>query len=46
MKTFIKPKGLKYTDMCIYIDKNAYTDNPDDEKIFQYLYHLVSMLAH
>lgn len=49
--TFNKPKGMKYTDMCIYIDKHLpdiaepYA-NPDIEgKIYQYLYHIVYALA-
>ena len=35
-----KPKGVKYTDMAIYVDKHVYEDDCDDEMIFQYLYHL------
>lgn len=46
---FQKPKGLKYTDMCIYIDGIVARGNPTEDeknKIFEYLYHLAFMLAH
>ena len=49
--TFNKPKGLKYTDMCIYIDKNLpliveQGKNPTvEDKIYEYLYHIVYALA-
>ena len=46
---FQKPRGMKYTDMCIYIDKIVARGNPTEEeqnKIFEYLYHLAFMLAH
>lgn len=46
MPTFKKPGNVKYTDMCIYIDKHVYTEDADDEKIFEYLYHVINMLAH
>ena len=45
---FNKPKDLKYTDMCIFIDdyiaSNQY-NNDDDALIYQYLYFIVKMLA-
>ena len=43
-----KPKDMKYTDMCIYIDKNAYREGLTEEEeniIFQYLFHISFMLA-
>ena len=41
-----KPKNMTYTDMCIYIDEHIYTDKElDYEKIYEYLFHLVLMLA-
>lgn len=44
--TFNKPAGVKYVDMAIYIDKHAYlTEGRDDEKIYEYLYHLFYVLA-
>ena len=49
---FNKPKGLKYTDMCIYIDAHLKdivvpNANPDVEsKIYEYLYHIAYALAY
>ena len=46
---FQKPRGVKYTDMCIYIDNIVARGDPTEEeqnKIFEYLYHLSFMLAH
>ncbi len=40
-----KPSGVRYVDMCIYIDNNVYTDEYDEDLVFQYLYHLTYMLA-
>lgn len=43
-----KPKNLKYTDMCIYIDKHAYDENKTEEvkeNIYKYIYFLSHMLA-
>lgn len=44
---FKKP-DMKYTDMAIYIDQNAYQDNSEDvdNLIFQYIFHLIEMLAY
>lgn len=39
---------VRYVDMCIYIDKHAYDENPTEEvenTIFQYLYFLCHMFA-
>lgn len=50
--TFNKPYNLKYTDMCIYVDKNMPLvvdagKYPEIEStIFEYLYHVVYALAH
>jgi len=41
---YVKPK-VRYVDMAIWIDENAYLPNCDDNKLFEYLYHLVYMLA-
>lgn len=46
-----RPVGLKYTDMCIYIDQNVHKivntgEYPDVEtKIYEYLYHILYALA-
>src|SRR5574344_199194 len=40
-----KPKHLKYTDMCIYIDTHIYTDNYDEQLVYQYLYLITDMFA-
>lgn len=40
-----KPEGMKYTDLCIYIDKNIYDDNADQNLVFQYVYTIAYMLA-
>lgn len=50
--SFNKPKGLKYTDMCIYIDKNMpLVLNPGEfpkieALIYEYIYHIVYALAY
>lgn len=43
--TFDKPKDVTFTDMAIYIDSHAYTEDCDDTLIYVYLYHLSYMLA-
>lgn len=49
--TFNKPKNMKYTDMCIYIDKNMPLvvnkgENPEIEnKIYEYMYHIIYALS-
>lgn len=43
--TFKKPDNMSYTDMCIYIDNNVYTENADETTIYEYIYHIVYMLA-
>ena len=42
---YTKPKGMKYTDLCIYIDNNIYKPNCDINLIFQYMYIIAYMLA-
>lgn len=44
-----KPANIKYTDMCIYIDRNVYRDDlteAEENKIFEYLFHIAKMLAY
>lgn len=46
---YTKPKGVRYTDMAIYIDEHVYNENKtleEEATIYEYLYHLVNMLAH
>lgn len=43
--TFQKPKDVTYTEMAIYIDNNIYTEDFDAYTIYQYIYHLINMLA-
>lgn len=43
-----KPKDVKYTDMCIYIDNNIYREDLTEDEInliYQYIYHICYMLA-
>lgn len=42
---YVKPKNLRYVDLCIYIDKTFYSPERDDEKCFEYLYILSYMLS-
>ena len=43
---FKKPNDVTYTQMAIWIDENAYKENVDEDKLFEYLCHLAYMLAH
>lgn len=45
MAFYTKPHNLKYTDMAIWIDQNAYKEDCDDQQMYEYLYHIMSMLA-
>lgn len=40
-----KPKDVRYTDMCVYIDEHAYDKCGDDAKLYEYIWLLVDMLA-
>jgi hypothetical protein len=40
-----KPKDITYTEMCMYIDDNVYKDNFDERLVYEYIYHIVYMLA-
>ena len=42
---FSKDKGLSYTDICVWIDNNAYRDDVNDNLLFEYLYYLFEMFA-
>lgn len=43
--TYKKPNNVTYTQMCMWIDENAYKDNCDQQKMFEYIYHIILMLA-
>ena len=43
--TFNKPTE-RYVDMAKYVDDNVYTENSDENIIYEYLYQLANMLAH
>ena len=45
MTYYRKPSNVTYTQMCIWIDENAYKEDCDEYTLFQYLYHLAGMLA-
>lgn len=45
MTTYTKPKDVSYTDMCIYIDDNIYKEQYDESLVYEYLYHIMVMLA-
>lgn len=42
---FKKPEDVSYTQMCIYIDDNVYTEDCDMTLVYEYLYHITYMLA-
>lgn len=44
-----RPTNIKFVDMCIWIDDNAYREDlslEEQEKIYEYIYHLTKMLAY
>ena len=45
MITYIKDPNVTYTQMAIWVDANAYTENCDVEKMYKYIYHLAYMLT-
>lgn len=46
MTYYKKPNNVTYTQMCIWIDANAYKENCNEELLFEYLYHISRMLAY
>lgn len=46
MTYYRKPSNITYTQMCIWIDENAYKEDCDEELLFEYLYHISRMLAY
>lgn len=45
MMLYQKPKDVRYVDMAIWIDNNAYEEDFDSETMFEYIYLLTHMLA-
>ena len=43
--TFNKPVDVTYVQMAIIFDKEFYTKDRNDEKLYSYMYHLIYMLA-
>lgn len=43
---YSKPKKIRYVDMAIWIDNNAYTDGCNESMLYDYLYHLAKMLSY
>jgi hypothetical protein len=42
---FFEKPDVRYVDMCIYIDDNVYTGDFDQALVYQYLYHIIMMIA-
>lgn len=43
--TYHKPDNITYVEMCIYFDKHIYDTLRNDTILYQYLYHIIYMLA-
>ena len=43
--TYQKDPDITYNQMAIYIDNTIYSENPNIELIYQYMYHIIYMLA-
>lgn len=43
--TYQKPADVTYVEMCMYFDAHIYDADRDDNLLYQYLYHIVYMLA-
>lgn len=42
---FFEKPNVRYVDMCIYIDEHSHTEDCDSSKIYEYLFHIISMLT-
>ena len=40
-----KPANITYSQMCQWIDNNAYEDTCNDYTLYQYLYLIIDLLA-
>ena len=45
MITYVKDPNITYTQMAMWVDANAYTENCDEETMYKYIYHLAYMLT-
>ena len=45
-RLFIKPQGLKYTTMAMWIDENFYQEDCDYDTAYTYMYLIAEMLAY
>ena len=45
MSTYSKPKNVSYTEMAMFFDKHIKKPNRDDNLLYEYVYHIVYMLA-
>lgn len=43
--TYQKDNSITYTEMGMFIDTNVYSENPDVETIYRYLYLIIHMLS-
>ena len=43
--TYKKDPNITYNQMAIYIDENIYSENADIQLIYEYMYHIIYMLA-
>ena len=43
--TYTKPDNITYVEMCIYFDNHIYSQDRNDSLLYQYLYHIIYMLA-
>lgn len=42
---FFEKPDVRYVDMCIYIDDHIYTDDYDEELVYQYLFHIILLIT-
>jgi hypothetical protein len=45
MSTYSKPKNVSYTEMAMFFDKHIKKPKRDDNLLYEYVYHIVYMLA-
>jgi hypothetical protein len=42
---FFEKPDVRYVDMCIYIDDHIYTDDYDENLVYQYLFHIILLIT-